>query len=117
MGSKTRRIVSKIQILADRDWPRCIVYGLEIRITSFVGQSVLLAVGDSVDRYPDPAPDERSFKDGRRITLNEVSEETGISRPTSTRISNVPGYNTNTGTISALCDYFEIESGELLKKV
>ena len=63
------------------------------------------------------ALDEKSFKEGRRITLNEVSEETGISRPTLTRISNVPGYNTNTDTISALCDYFEIEPGELLKKV
>jgi len=63
------------------------------------------------------ALDEKSFKEGRRITLNEVSDETGISRPTLTRISNVPGYNTNTETISALCDYFEIESGELLKKV
>ena len=58
-----------------------------------------------------------TFKGGRRITLNEVSDETGISRPTLTRISNVPGYNTNTETISALCDYFEIEPGELLKKV
>ena len=56
-------------------------------------------------------------KEGRRITLNEVSEETGISRPTLTRISNVPGYNTNTETIGALCDYFEIEPGELLMKV
>ena len=37
------------------------------------------------------ALDEKSFRDGRRITLNEVSEETGISRPTLTRISNVPG--------------------------
>jgi putative transcriptional regulator len=63
------------------------------------------------------ALDEKSFKEGRRITLNEVSEAPGISRPTLTRISNVPGYNTNTDTISALCDYFEIEPGELLKKV
>ena len=63
------------------------------------------------------ALDEKSFRDGHRITLNEVSEETGISRPTLTRISNVTGYNTNTDTISALCDYFEIEPGELLKKV
>ncbi|MDA7590611.1 helix-turn-helix domain-containing protein [Pseudomonadales bacterium] len=78
--------------------------------------------------YPKAAPsilkrafkqalDEKSFKEGRRITLNEVSDETGISRPTLTRVSNVPGYNTNTHLISALCDYFEIESGELLKKV
>ena len=63
------------------------------------------------------ALDEQPFKEGRRITLNEVSDETGISRPTLTRISNVPGYNTNTHTISALCDYFEIEPGELLKEV
>ena len=28
----------------------------------------------------------------------------------------MPGYNTNTHLISALCDYFEIEPGELLKK-
>ncbi|HIL84761.1 MAG TPA: XRE family transcriptional regulator [Pseudomonadales bacterium] len=60
--------------------------------------------------------DEKSFREGRRITLNEVSEETGISRPTLTRISNVPGYNTNTEIISALCDYFEIEPGELFKR-
>ncbi len=59
----------------------------------------------------------QTLKEGRRITLNEVSEETGISRPTLTSISNVPGYNTNTDTISALSDYFEIEPGELLKKV
>ena len=59
----------------------------------------------------------QTLKEGRRITLNEVSEETGICRPTLTRISNVPGYNTNTDTISALSDYFEIEPGELLKKV
>ncbi len=63
------------------------------------------------------ALDEKSFRDGRRITLNEVSEEIGISGPTLTRISKVPGCNTNTETISALCDYFEIEPGELLKKV
>jgi putative transcriptional regulator len=63
------------------------------------------------------ALDEKSFREGRRITLNEVSEKTGISRPTLTRISNTPGYNTNTDTVGALCDYFEIEPGELLKKV
>ena len=60
---------------------------------------------------------ERSFKEGRRITLNEVSEETGKSLLTLTRISKVPDYKTNTETISSLCDYFEIEPGELLKRV
>lgn len=46
--------------------------------------------------------------------MNEVSEETGISRPTLTRIANIPGYNTNTDTIDALCKYFSCTPGELL---
>ena len=58
--------------------------------------------------------DEKSFTERRRITLNEVSEQTGISRPTLTRIANVPGYNTNTDSINALCAYFDCTPCELL---
>ncbi len=58
--------------------------------------------------------DEKSFKERMRITLNEVSEETGISRVTLNRISNVPGYNANTDSIDALCKYFECTPCELL---
>lgn len=58
--------------------------------------------------------DEKAFNERRRITLNEVSEETGISRATLTRIANVPGYNTNTDAIDALCKYFKCTPGELL---
>lgn len=61
--------------------------------------------------------DEKSFKERRRITMNEVSEATGISRATLTRISNVPGYNTNTDAIDALCEYFECTPCELLMYV
>jgi putative transcriptional regulator len=59
--------------------------------------------------------DEKSFQEKRRITLNEVSEETGISRATLNRISNVPGYNANTDSIDALCKYFECTPCELLE--
>ena len=59
--------------------------------------------------------DDKSFKEKRRITLNEVSELTGISRATLTRVANVPGYNTNTDTIDALCIYFECQPGDLLE--
>jgi len=59
--------------------------------------------------------DDKSFAEKRRITLNEVSKETGISRATLTRISNVPGYNTNTDTIDALCKYFECNPSKLLE--
>lgn len=61
--------------------------------------------------------DEKSFREKRRITLSEVSEKTGISRATLTRIANVPGNVTNTDTINALCKYFECEPGELLSYV
>lgn len=61
--------------------------------------------------------DEKAFKERRRITLNDVASATGISRPTLTRIANVPGYNTNTDTIDALCKYFDCEAGDLLQVV
>lgn len=58
--------------------------------------------------------DEKSFRERRRITLNEVAEATGISRPTLTRIANTPGYSTNTDTVAALCKYFVCKPGDLL---
>ena len=59
--------------------------------------------------------DDKSFKERKRITLNEVSQETGISRATLTRIANVPGYNTNTETLNSLCKYFECSPGDLME--
>ena len=59
--------------------------------------------------------DEKSFKERKRITLNEVSQETGISRATLTRITNVPAYNTHTDTLNALCKYFECSPGDLME--
>ncbi len=61
--------------------------------------------------------DEKAFAERRRITLNEVSEATGISRATITRIANIPGYNTNTDAIDALCRYFSCSPCELLAQV
>jgi len=61
--------------------------------------------------------DDKSFNERRRITLNEVVEKTGISRTTLTRIANVPGYNTNTDTIDALCKYLGCEIKDLVERV
>ena len=61
--------------------------------------------------------DEQSLTEGKRITVSEVSEETGISRATLTRIANQPSYNTNTDTLNTLCNYFDSEPKELLKRV
>jgi len=61
--------------------------------------------------------DDKAFKEGRRITLNEVSEASGIARATLNRIANSPGYNTTTGNLDALCEYFGCTPGELLEHV
>ncbi|WP_349255377.1 helix-turn-helix domain-containing protein [Spectribacter acetivorans] len=58
--------------------------------------------------------DQKAFTERRRITMNEVCAETGLSRPTLSRIANTPGYRTNTDTIDTLCRYFECQPGELL---
>ena len=59
--------------------------------------------------------DDKSFKEKRRISLKDVSEETGISRATLTRVANTPGYNTNTDTIDILGGSFNCGPGELLQ--
>ncbi len=61
--------------------------------------------------------DNKGFSEGRRITIGEVVEETGISRATLTRVANVPGYNTNTDTLNLLCMYFECSPGDLMQLV
>ena len=59
--------------------------------------------------------DDKSFDEGRRITLKEVSTRSGISVATLSRIANTPGYNTNTDTIDALCTYFGCGINDLLE--
>jgi len=58
--------------------------------------------------------DEKSFRERRRISLDEVCEETGLSRPTVSRVANIPGHVTSTETIERLCRYFGCTPGELL---
>ena len=63
--------------------------------------------------------DNKSFRENRRVTLNEVSRATGLSRPTLTRIANIQGYNTNTDTdtdtVNALCKYFQCTPSDLIE--
>ena len=58
--------------------------------------------------------DEKSFRERGRITINDVCAEIGLSRPTVSRIANVPGYVTSTDTIERLCRYFQCTPGDLL---
>jgi len=61
--------------------------------------------------------DDKCFKERRKISLNELSEITGISRTTINRISNQPGYNATLDAVDALCRYFGCTPGELLEYV
>ncbi len=61
--------------------------------------------------------DDKSFKERRRITLNEVATETSVSRTTLNRIANVAGYNATTDALNELCKYFECTPCELLEYV
>lgn len=61
--------------------------------------------------------DDKVFTERRRITLNEVAEQTGISRASLTRIANNPGYNSNLEAIDALCAYFDCQPCDLLEYI
>lgn len=52
---------------------------------------------------------------GRKITLNELANATGISRMTLSRMINNRGYSTVTSHLDKLCRFFECELHELIK--
>jgi putative transcriptional regulator len=54
---------------------------------------------------------------GRRITLLEVANATGISRMTLNRMMRQQGYNTVTDHLDKLCTYFQCDLNELVKYV
>lgn len=59
---------------------------------------------------------EKSFQEGRTVTMNEVAEKTGIHRTTLTKIANQFGYNTSTDVLDKLCDYFNCELSDLAQR-
>lgn len=59
----------------------------------------------------------KAFEEQRRITMDEISEATGVHRTTLSRIANKVGYSTSTDVLDALCEYFDCEVGELAERV
>lgn len=60
---------------------------------------------------------EKSFQEGRRITMVEVAEKTGISRITLSKMANQKGYSTVTDNLDKLCAYFGCALGEIAEYV
>jgi len=57
------------------------------------------------------------FELGRRITLDEISNETGIHRTTLSKIANQRGYNTTTRNIDNLCNFFNCSVESLVEHI
>lgn len=60
---------------------------------------------------------EKEFNEKRRITLDEISRETDISRHTLSRMQNKFGYNTTTDNLDRLCKFFDCEIAKLVERV
>ena len=60
---------------------------------------------------------EKQFKEGRRITLVEVSEATGINRMTLSKMINHKSYSTVTDNLDKLCTFFDCKIEELIEHI
>lgn len=60
---------------------------------------------------------DKGFNEGRRVTLEEIAQATGIHRTTLSKIANQKGYNTTTDVLDKLCEYFGVDVGEVVNYV
>jgi len=60
---------------------------------------------------------EKQFKDGRRVTISELSEATGINRGTLSKMVNQKGYSTVTNNIDMLCAFFDCKVEDLMEYI
>jgi putative transcriptional regulator len=58
---------------------------------------------------------DKSFKEGRKITFEEVSNATGVNRATLSKLNNPLGHNTTTNNLDALCKYFACSIADLVE--
>ena len=58
---------------------------------------------------------EKEFQERRRVTYEEIAQETGIHRTTLSKVANQVGYNTTTEVVDKLCKYFRVQPGELIQ--
>lgn len=60
---------------------------------------------------------DKGFEENRRVTLDEVAKATGVHRTTLSKIANQRGYNTTTEILDKLCEFFEVDVGEVAQYV
>lgn len=59
--------------------------------------------------------EKKQFVEGRRLTVQEVAEATGVNRMTLSKILNHKGYSTGTDILDRLCTYFGCGIEELVE--
>ena len=60
---------------------------------------------------------EKQFREGKRITVTELSAATGINRVTLSKMINQRGYSTVTDNLDRLCQYFDCSLDKLAEYV
>lgn len=60
---------------------------------------------------------EKQFMDGRKITITELSQATGINRVTLSKMVNQRGYSTVTDNLDSLCRFFNCAVGDVAEYV
>lgn len=60
---------------------------------------------------------EKQFKEGRRITMAEITEATGINRVTLSKMINQKGYSTVTDNLDKLCSFFDCKLEEIAEYI
>ena len=61
--------------------------------------------------------EKKQFDEGRRISMSEIAQATGLNRMTLSKILNQKGYGTGTETIDKLCGYFCCKVEDLMEHV
>lgn len=59
----------------------------------------------------------KQFRESRRITMQELTDATGINRSTLSKILNLKGYSTGTDILDRLCGYFDCRIEDLIERV
>ena len=57
---------------------------------------------------------DKEFRNDKKITYEEISKSTGISRQTLSKIASRKGYKTSSEIIEKLCKYFNVTPDELM---
>jgi len=60
---------------------------------------------------------DKEFAEKRRVTIGEISTDTGINRMTLSKMINHPGSNTGTDNLDKLCNYFNCEISALVSHI